>query len=53
MLFRMDTTNDCFQLTGTRPVLRERLNIVVTDGAILPAVDLSMRAEIPSGPEDL
>ncbi len=29
------------------------MNRAVTDGALLLAVDLSMRAEIPSGPEDL
>ena len=44
---------DCFQPVGIRPLWRERLNRVVTDGAILLAVDLSMRAEILSGPEDL
>jgi len=48
--FGIDTIIDCF---GLRPLWRERLNRVVTDGAILLAVDLSMRAEILSGPEDL
>ncbi len=36
-----------------RPFRRERLTREVIDGAILLAVDLSMRPEIPSGPEDL
>ena len=36
-----------------RPHWRERLNRVVTDDVILIAVDLSMRAEVPSGPVDL
>jgi len=40
-------------LFGIWPLWRERFNRVVTNGAILLAVDLSMRAEILSGPEDL
>ena len=44
---------DRFQPKGIRPLWRERLYRVVTDGTILLAVDLSMHAEILSGPEDL
>ena len=53
MIFGISTINDCFQPIGMRPHWRERLNRVVTDDAILIAVNLSMRAEVPSGPVDL
>ena len=46
----MGTIDDTFQLAGGRPLVMEALNNLVSDGAIALAVDLSMRAEIPSGP---
>ncbi len=46
----MGTTDEIFQLAGGLPHMMEQLNSFVRDGAIAVAVDLSIRAEIPSGP---
>ena len=46
----MGTTEDVFQSVGGRPHAIEQLNNFVSDGAIALAVDLNMRAEMPSGP---
>ena len=46
----MGTTEDIFQVAGGLPHTMERLNSFVSDGAIAVAVDLNIRAEIPSGP---
>ena len=46
----MGTTEDCFQLAGGRPHTMEWLNSFVSEGVIAVAVDLSIRAEMPSGP---
>ena len=46
----MGTTEDVFQSAGGRPHAIEQLNNFVSDGAIALAVDLNMRAEMPSGP---
>ena len=47
------TTQDFFQQFGTRPNFSDRLKSMVTAGAMLGAVLLSILAEIPSGPFDL
>ena len=46
----MGTTEDVFQSVRGRPHAIEQLNNFVSDGAIALAVDLNMRAEMPSGP---
>ena len=43
-------TSDDFAVQGNDPVLIDKLNNLVTTGAIVAAVALSMRGEMPSGP---
>ena len=44
---------ELFQALGTLPSFKDRLKSIVTAGAILYAVNLSILAEMPSGPLDL
>jgi len=46
----MGTTDDVFQQLGKQLFPMEMLNSNVSDGAILTAVPLSIRIEIPPGP---
>ncbi len=46
----MGTTLEHFHAVGGWPDCIERLNGLVTEGAIAPAVYFNMRAEIPSWP---
>jgi len=48
--FGIGTTEDLFHSSGTRPVRRDRFRRLVTEGVMLLAVDLSIMADIPSGP---
>ena len=41
---------DFFHWEGTLPEWTDRFNRAVTEGAMVLAVSLSMRADIPSGP---
>ena len=46
------TTFERFQSAGTLPVLIDKLNSDVREGAISSANDLSTHAVMPSGPAD-
>ena len=48
--FGMGTILASFQTFGKRPFEIERLTSFASDGAILGAVDFSMRPEMPSRP---
>ena len=50
--FRIGTTFESFQSAGILPVLIDKLNSDVTEGAISSVNDLSIHALIPSGPAD-
>ena len=51
--FGIGTTSDCFHSVGIWPDWIDRLNNLVTIGAILEAVFFNIEAETPSGPEAL
>ena len=44
------TTEDLFHSLGRQLVRRDRFRRIFTEGVILMAVDLSIRADIPPGP---
>ena len=46
------TICECFHPLGNMPAVIDMFNSLVTEGVMEWAVDLSMRAEIPSGPLD-
>ena len=48
--FGIGTTKNCFHYIGTWPEQSDRFKSLVTEGVMLSAVDLSIQAEIPSGP---
>ena len=43
---------ECFHPSGNMPAVNDMLNSLVIEGVMEWAVDLSIRAEIPSGPLD-
>ena len=51
--FGIGTTSDCYISVGIWPDWIDRLNNLVTVGAILEAVFFNFEAETPSGPEAL